>query len=1191
MSSKSLELVPTPEQVAKRDCRASDILVAAGAGTGKTTTTRPRFARLLEEEIDGGAAPEEALGRILVFTFTDKAAGELEEGVRKDTAPLLSPESPEAATMSSAWVGTFHSICARILRSFPLEAGIDPGFEVVDQVDAIALKSRAFSQALSTLLDSPEEEAERTRAAELVSTFGLERLGEEIRDAYDELRARGIADPSLPVEDLPTLYPTALVEEILSRATEIAESDRKNLSPKKNAKRLAESLGRGDRLTIELAEECQSRSKEDGAINHLSDLLAKAVGKLAAIEDEDLTYRTVSQLLELYGTAYTRLKERDSLLDFEDLQLRTRDLLRDDGKQVGAYYRERFREIMVDEFQDTNGLQLDLIDSLRGPGTTLMTVGDELQSIYRFRHANVQIFRDRGRNIPTDGQLEMKGNNRSDRTVLAAVNGLGRALDERTRERRSENDTGRHRFTELEQGEGSSRGEGAAGSVRLLLVERGDWGHFDLGEIAPARSADPPAGAGPGPDPEAQVDGKAVDFVPAEAMAVAQSVRDLVEGGMPQKEIVILLRSMTRSRWYEEALRQVGLTPYTISGRGFWGSDAVQTLVALLRIVANPLDEDSVLTGMLSPACGASADLPPILRRGAEPGKGLWATARAATSGDKGTEGWLGKIDPGDLGYLSDFFEAIEGVRQRALNIPLDQLVEETAVATGYDLAALEREPGAIQEMKRLASIANEYEGNHSRDLRGFLDWIDASEAEDDEAQVATEDERSEVVRIMTVHAAKGAQFEAVFVPDLGRRFRADNHSLLILGPSEDPAEPDRFDVGVKVGDHKAYDWKLIEDKAKAANEDEELRLLHVAMTRACGLLVLSGCPHQSESTSEFTSIADRLCEELGVSGGPADGSWSATILPEGMDGLIEVETIPATSDSAETLARERDPVAGEGEQGFDEFPPLSRPRVRTYPDIPLSFTALAEFGTCPLRFYAKRVLRLDESGHWPFQGPEAEPTGRRADGAAFGTAIHALLETAAGRSWAPPTQEDVAASLRAEGISGEESIVLAERMIAGLLDSDFMTSVRVKGVRAEVPIILGIEDVVIRGFIDLLVPGDETLIVDFKTNRLDGESPEELMEGEYGLQRDLYALAVSKSGNDRDPIGAVRTAFVFLDGASGPVPVFREYGKAELDRAETEVRGLVDRILSPTDSGADGRLGGCGECWACERLAADRLP
>ena len=1198
MSEAEAEIVPTSEQEAIRDCEARDILVAAGAGTGKTTTTRLRFVRLLEEEISSGLDPEEALGRILVFTFTDKAAGELEDGVRKDTARLLKPESPDSATMSSAWVGTFHSICARILRSFPLEAGIDPGFEVADEVEAAALKSRAFAEALSSLLDPPHDDAERARAELLVSTLGLDRLGEEIRDAYDELRARGIAEPRLPAEDLPTVYPADLVDEIRDLAKEIADSDRRNYSPKKKARTLADHLADDrNRLTIELAANCQGSSKDDQTFNRLSGLLAQAEGKLVAIEDGDLTYRTVSRLLELYGAAYTKLKERDSLLDFEDLQIRTRDLLRDESKQVGPYYRKRFREIMVDEFQDTNGLQLDLIQALRGPETTLMTVGDELQSIYRFRHANVQIFRDRGADLPEEGLLEMKGNNRSDEVVLAAVNGVGRTLDDLTQEKRQGDDSSRHRFTELERGETSPRGEGADGAVRLLLVERGDWGSLDLGPIAPPRKRDlPEAGEGSGSDPEsveteseAKVEVERVDFIPAEAMAVAQAIRDLVERGMPQKDVVILLRSMTRSQWYEEALRQVGLTPYTISGRGFWKSETARLLVALLRIVANPLDEDSVLTGLLSPACGVSADVPPLLRRGSEKGEGLWDAAGTAASGGGGKDGWLGEIDPEDLGYLTVFFEALEGVRSRAPNLPLDRLIDQTVVATGYDLAALERDPGAIQDIRRVASIASEYERDHARDLRGFLDWIEASQAEDDEEQVATEDERSEVVRIMTVHAAKGAQFEAVFVPDLGRRFRADGHSLLALGPSRDPSEPGRFDVGLKIGDRKAYDWTRISAGARAANEDEELRLLHVAMTRACGLLVLSGSPQGSKSISEFTSIADRLCEQLAVPAGPTDGTWATGDLAGGMSGLIEVETVPATQDSAATLARERDPITAEQDDSPGRFPPLARPPAHTYPDIPLSFTALGEFSACPVRFFAKRVLRLDEGGVWPFQGPETEPTGRQADGAAFGTAIHALIERSAGRNWTKPGRDQVRAALQAEGISDEGSVERAGEMISSLLASGFMDEIRVKGTRAEVPIILEVEGVVIRGFIDLLVPGERPLIVDFKTNRLDEKSPEQHMEGEYGLQRDLYALAVAKAAGEEIPPEGVRTAFVFLGESEGPAPIFRDYGRDELARAEAEVRELIDRIIAPTTAADDTYLEGCGDCWACERLEAGR--
>lgn len=1184
MSVDTDSFTPTHEQEAIRDCEATDILVAAGAGTGKTTTTRLRFVRLLEAEIEQGTPPEEALGQILVFTFTDKAAGELEEGIREDTAALLNPKSPEAATMSSAWVGTFHSICARILRSFPLEAGVDPGFEVIDQVDATALKSRAFAEALAGLLDAETGDTEQAKLERLISGLGLDRLGDEIRDAYDELRSRGIAEPSLPADDLPTTYPTELVDEILALAKEIAfDPDRANNAPKKKAQRLVEHLGEnGERLTLELAEASQSKSETDETVNRLADRLERAAGKLVAMADGDSTYRMTSRLLQLYGAAYTRLKELDSLLDFEDLQIRTRDLLQND-RRVGDYYRGRFREIMVDEFQDTNGLQLDLIKALRGPDTTLMTVGDELQSIYRFRHANVQIFRDRGRGLPGDGLLEMKGNNRSDQTILDAVNGLGLELDREVWTRRSGNPASRHTFAELEQGERSERGPGADRSVRLLLVERGDWGPLELGAIAPARRPESPD-VGDGESGEEK--GGPVEHQAAEALAVAQEIRDLVEQGTPQKDVVILLRAMTRAHLYEQALRQVGLTPYTISGRGFWGSATAQTVVALLRVVANPFDEGSLLTALLSPACGLAADAPPILRREVGRDGWLWEAVLDVASG-KGVEGgWLGQIDPEDRVRLTRFSDAIEEARGRATDLPLDELVEELVTLTGYDLGALDRDPTSMSDVKRVASIARHYEEEHSRDLRGFLDWVDASQAEDSEAQVATEDERSEVVRIMTVHAAKGAQFEAVFVPDLGRSFKGDRRSLLLLGPSEDPAEPESFAVGLKVGDQRAYDWKSISDEARAANEDEELRLLHVALTRACGHLVLSGCPQGPKSIGELTSIIDRLCFGLGLRAAPdEDGRWGSEVPAEDLAGLIEVETLPVDEQVAERLSRDRPPPDEGDEEDSVAFPPLVRPAPRAYPDIPLSFTALGEFRACPLQFFAKRVLRLSEEGYWPIGGPDTESTGRQGDGASFGTAVHALIEMSARRGWEAPTRERVIAALRAEGIRDSESVGLAEQMVTGLLDSDLIDQLKARGARAEVPIILNVDGVVIRGFIDLLVPGEVPLIVDFKTNRLDEKSPDEFMEGEYGLQRDLYALAVAESPSGEPLADQVRTAFIFLGPTGTVAPVYRDYGPGELGAVRAEVRELVSQIIDPVDLGEDGLSVGCGSCWACQRL------
>jgi ATP-dependent exoDNAse (exonuclease V) beta subunit len=1161
------EITPTPEQAIVRDCPAGQIIVAAGAGTGKTTTTMFRFGRLLDEGVE--------LGQILVFTFTEKAAGELADSIRKTSGHRLNPDNPEAATMSEAWVGTFHSICARILRSFPIEAEVDPGFVILDEIDSKALKSRASAQAIQALLrEDPEAES-------LVSRFRMNSLQGEIEDAYDELRARGIAHPSLPgIPD--TAYPTALIEEFREAARSAGKTSGLNASPKDLCKRVVERLGTSlEGVTVEELNDLGTSSK-NVAMDTYKDLLARVRAILVAYEDSDRTYRWVSRLIELFGKAYSDLKARESKLDYEDLQIKTVGLLTDsDHPQVGEYYKGRFREILVDEFQDTNGLQLNLIEALTGPETTVMTVGDEMQSIYRFRHANVELFRRRRAELGAAAEgadLTLRGNNRSDGRVLEFVNTVGRSLHASAT---SAGRTGsRHDFMDLEQSSVSGRGPGIPGSIRLLLTEIGDWGPLDLGEISP-----------PVPREEGH-DGKDEGSHEAEALAVAQTIRDLLDdqgNDYRQKDVAILLRAMTRADNYRKALEQVGLTPYVISGRGFWDSRVAIETRSLLRLVANPLDEEAALAALLSPACGVRTDVPLILRQGSLTSERLWSAAIRAARGESGEEQWFGKIAPDDLALLSSFVEEIEAIRATADLTPLDELIEMVAGRTGYDLAVLERDRDSFPDLKRIASIARTYESGHRRDLRGFLTWMDASEEVDSEASVAIEDERSDVVRIMTVHAAKGDEFEVVAIPDLGRNFKSDAESLLMLGPSSDPDVPTEFEVGIKVDGTPAYDWAEVAVASRFDNEDEELRLFHVAITRARAHLILSGCARNKRKTDDqitaTTSIATRICDAAGVATRPdEEREWPSEPTAEGWAEVVQVEVNPADEKSAEWLRQAHEPLTPP-ETPTGGSPPLGRPDARSFPMVPLSFSALHEYAECPAMFFATRVLRLEEDGFGgPDEGPEGTPLSGRDEATAFGNAVHDLFEKISKRKWKSPDRGEVEQALEAENLDAGAPGLLerAEAMIEGFLSSDLGSTVRSNESKAEVPLLIRFGEVTMRGFIDLLTEAEIPIVIDFKTNSLDGTDPEDKMEDGYDLQRDLYALAVAEARH----LDTVETAFVFLEEADRPV--MKTYARSDLEAARERVEALVSGVLEGSYfGGGGGEAEPCGNCWACERLSA----
>ena len=352
----------TPEQQRAVERRDGSLLVRAGAGTGKTTVLVERFVRAVTED---GTAVEQ----VLAITFTEKAAAEMKSRVRRRFLELGRREDARAA--ESAWISTIHGLCARILRAHALSAGIDPASACSTSWRPSGIAADAFDAALEEFMGVAAPPPTPTRV-EMVAAYTPDRLRDMVRTAYSHLRSRGERHP--PLEE--TLPPRPA-----------GEADRLEAAARDA---LAELAVAGGGVTVERAvESIEARTEMKGKAKALdSDTCAEYRDALAAYrtlevaEREHRDHTMLRVLLELYGDRYGRAKLERSALDFEDLELVTRDLLaRDEGLREA--YSSRFEHVLVDEFQDTNRLQNELLGLLSREN--LFRVGDENQSIYRFR--------------------------------------------------------------------------------------------------------------------------------------------------------------------------------------------------------------------------------------------------------------------------------------------------------------------------------------------------------------------------------------------------------------------------------------------------------------------------------------------------------------------------------------------------------------------------------------------------------------------------------------------------------------------------------------------------------------------------------------------------------------------------------------------------------------------------------------
>jgi ATP-dependent exoDNAse (exonuclease V) beta subunit len=1122
--------VPTPEQAAAIEIGGVDVLLEAGAGTGKTGVMVDRYSRLV---CDRGVPPDS----ILAFTFTDKAASELRQRIRAELGRRAELGSERAAAalagIGGAWITTIHGFCNRLLAAHPVAAGIDPGFRVLDAPESARAAREAFDDALAEFLAGGERAREETVAA-----FDVEGLRALVTAIHAELRSRGAAEPKLPEPPVPD--PAAALERAAQAAAEgleeLGEAD-----PKRDLleRALARLRDPGPPPDLEELRALRTASRAQPLAPY-REAIEAAISRCAEAGEGGEAYAHMAVLLELFAARYEGAKERRAGIDFEDLQILAARLL--ERAEIGEAYRGRFSHLLVDEFQDTNRLQLRLIEALRGPRTELVEVGDEFQSIYGFRHADLDVFRRQRRLVAerADAELmELSGNFRSRPELIAAINFFGAALlGEGYRPLRV--------GAVEEASDGKEPAAPAGPAVELLLTARDGWEAEEI-ELEPA------------------IDGRTPLNCLAEARFVAERLRRLADAGVPRGEMVVLLRAFTHLDAYEDSLERAGLRPYVVGGRGYWSQQQVSDVCALLATIANPLDDQALFGALASPAAGVAPDTLWLLRAAAGKRRHVWPALEHAVGADAAELAEperLEQIPAGELELLRTFAARLASLRERRARLALAALIEAAVTETGYDLAVLSRPAGEARfaNVRKLARLAAEFEAREGRDLRGLLDFLAARAEGDADAQAATAAEGHDGVRIMTVHNAKGLEFGVVAVPDLSRSLLAGSRPpLLVLGREAPPR------VGMQLrrlgsASINLYDYAELCEEAKQRDSEEALRLFHVAATRARRRLILSGVvkPEPGRETKPGTPIAERLVEALGVE---RDAETTATVPPPqprpGLDAAfapaeIAVQAnLPSPERAAELRATRRDAAAGR-ELGTGP-PPLVERRPPIVPNRPLSYTAISAYEECGYRFHMERVLGLR-----PTSGDGWETSGRE-ERSARGAAVHALLEWSHANGWAEPGAELAERHALAAGL--ERGAVDAEELLAplrGWLASALLRE-RIAGadrVRAELPILLGVDGSVLRGSIDLLVErdGEPPLVVDYKTDRLGAEAPAE-RAARYGIQRAIYALATAQALG----VEEVEVAYVFLERPEEPA--ISRLDAAEMESGRRRLAEAIARI------------------------------
>jgi ATP-dependent helicase/nuclease subunit A len=1121
---------PTPEQLAAIRVVGS-ATVRAGAGAGKTRVLSEHFLHLLRGQ-EGQRPPVEQVSEILAITFTEKAAAEMKTKIRvllaAEAAQARAPERPRweraRRELLGAQISTIHAFCHRVIRENPIEAAVDPAAVLLDEHESRAWLESAVEDALTL----------RVRAGDpggqiLVGRFGLRRgrdggaVGHVMR-LLARLAATG-RRPEWVVEATAAQAaraPTAeqairdasdrLVEKIeavvggKSQAPRVVRLREEWPAWAPLLRRLGGETPRADILRlaglVRLLSNAVPHVKHDLGLDEgkLVGVIPASWGALAGREPS----AAVAALLADVARSVRARRDMDGVLTFDDLILEAYAVLTR-HPAVRDRYARRFRAILVDEFQDTDAVQAGLVQALAGDTVPLFVVGDEKQSIYGFRGADVSVFHAMRERLGND--LSLGTNFRSQPAILRFVNELAAATL-----RRPPN-----------------------------ALDPAHWIVFDETQrLVPDRSQ---TWAGPGvrlvsfvAEQERQREKRGGDISTSEmreleARALAGVIRRLHDAdGVRFGGITVLFRALTDVKLYEHALRRGQIPYYVVKGRGFFQCQEIRDLLSLLAAVANAEDALALAAVLRSPFFGFDDDT--LARLAWPPDRERPDLARRFRS----TE--IFADVPEQARALGRARDLLVRLRRLASRATIAELLEEALAATDFEAVCLTQFQGTqkVANVRKLIELARDAERRRRFGLRQFVAWgreLEAHEPREPEATLVGE--QDDVVRLMTIHQAKGLEFDVVVVPDLARRLDFDRSQVALDDDLGVIVQRDDGGVG-----HLPNAWLTAYRKRQTERSAaEHARLLYVACTRARDHLVLlegKGDLKRLQSGKTDPHVwVDQVWQLLGCDAirdaARAPHPQTTIALPNGGEVLVEraevylgagTDRVPETPEPIEAEPRADDLAAVARVLGF---------RPPPAPEVVTSPTALADFRRCPRQYWYRQVLGLPERGR----------SGARMS--LLGTAAHAVMERLDLADPEADVERRVEASPEALLLRDAERAALVAdlRLAARALAAELAAGLELVG--REVPFVLPLPrrdpKLFLSGRLDVLARrAGRHVVRDFKY-----AAPSDAGVAQYGAQLGAYQLAVLSAGGEH-----ADGELVFLRGGTTvrPLPAIEPAAEEE---------------------------------------------
>lgn len=923
----------TEEQKAVIAHREGNLLVSAAAGSGKTAVLVEHVLSLILEE-------NASLSSLVLMTFTEAAAEEMKERIKKRLEEHLQKGYDkrilrEIALLPTANISTIHAFCKRLIEENYAGLSIDAHFRIGDTGEMSLLQSDILEELLEEEYEKKEESflafvdqfsmGKKDKGIEelilklymlasampfpkaylqgLLEEDAHSRRGKWEKDLYEDMKSR--------LENLSLLYEDAL--DLCREPNGPIEYEERILEERDQCLALAntenlEDLVRGlESLNFGRLKSTKSEGKEPvKSLRERGKKTLKAwqenyrlLPKELEEEVEEKGQKRILELVRLcllFLERYQKEKEERAVLDFSDLEHFALKLLYQDGhySALADELAKSYREILVDEYQDSNLVQEYIVRALsqeRFGKPNVFQVGDVKQSIYRFRMARPELFLEKyhDENYP---KIFLRKNFRSDEGVLSAVNtlffkimkkafgGIEYDLENslflgkiRTEEARQEESSGENQGEENKAQSGEEHKEKFEGEATITGKQRRDQTELLLLELEKTASIGEEGDVGEDSKEESNSSsndstnsssGKSLSKLELECKMIASKVRELLEKGYAYKDMVILLRSPHGvSREMVDIFGKEGIPAYAELKTGYYSAVEVETVLSFLAIIDNPRQDIPMAAVLRSPLFSFSDEElgEIVLAKGGLYEKPYDKSKENAVNLSLQAERGL---SPALEEKWQNFQNKLERYRRLSRSLRLHSLLSLIYEETDYYnyVRALPLGEKRQANLDQLLEDAKQFEKGSYSGLFHFIRYIEkVKKQEQDQGEATVFSEKDDLLRIMSIHHSKGLQFKVVFLSQLHKTFNKMDSKAKMLMDAELGLAADYLDLETRIK-YPSLHKIAIKEKGERESLGEELRVLYVAMTRAEEKLILTGvCKNEEDLIKKFP-VQERLSLE-----------------------------------------------------------------------------------------------------------------------------------------------------------------------------------------------------------------------------------------------------------------------------------------------------------------------------------------